>query len=90
MRENKAGQEPETGVLIDTAKAIGSTIGKLAAKTGLAEPAPAASPAASQDASPKPGKLQKKNRTRLPRLQKKAMKKARDTRGEADLERLVS
>jgi hypothetical protein len=37
----------------------------------------------------KPGKLPKKNKTRLPRRQKKALKKE-EASGRANLERLVS
>ena len=57
-------------ILTTTAKAIGSAAGKLAALTGAAEPAP------TPRRSHATGKLQKKNKTHLPRLVKKAQKKA--------------
>lgn len=57
-------------ILTTTAKAIGSAAGKLAALTGVAEHAPATRH------SHATGKLQKKNKPHLPRLMKKAQKKA--------------
>ena len=56
-------------ILTTTAKAIGNAAGKLAALTGVAEPAPTRRSHAA-------GKLQKKNKPHLPRLVKKAQKKA--------------
>jgi len=56
-------------VLTSTAKAIGTAAGKIAALTGVAEPAPVRH-------SHKPAKLQKKNNPHLPRRMKKAQKKA--------------
>lgn len=54
-------------ILTTTAKAIGNAAGKVAVLTGVAEHAPAA---------PATGRLQKKNKSRLPRREKKAQKKA--------------
>jgi hypothetical protein len=59
--------DQKEGMLVEAAKAIGSTVGKLAAKAGMASP---------ETRKAKPGRLQKKLRSRKPRLQKKAMKKA--------------
>ena len=60
----------EEGIVVTAAKAIGTAAGKIAAVTGAAlehlQPAK----------STKVGKLQKKNKPRLPRRQKKAKQKA--------------
>ncbi len=58
-------------ILTDAAKAIGSAAGKIAVLAGAAEPAPMV-----RQKSSKPAKLQKKNNPHLPRLVKKAQKKA--------------
>ena len=69
--ENEPGAKE--GVLATTAKAIGAAAGKIAAMAGVAaEPVPAPP----RTKSMKPAKLQKKNKARLPRRQKKAEKKA--------------
>jgi hypothetical protein len=72
--------EPETkgGILATAAKAIGAAAGKIASLAGVAEPAPAPS----QTKSTKQPKLQKKNKSRLPRRQKKARQKVAATQGE--------
>ncbi len=57
-------------VLTTTAKVIGEVAGKIATLTGVAEPAH------ENRKSSKPAKLQKKNNVHLPRLVKKAQKKA--------------
>jgi hypothetical protein len=57
-------------VLVSTAKSIGTVAGKIASAVGAAAPTP------STPARPKVGKLKKKNKTRLPRRQKKAQQKA--------------
>ncbi len=57
--------KPEDSVLVETAKAIGRTAGKIANLVG-AEPTK----------STKKGKLPKKNNPRLPRRQKKAKLRA--------------
>ena len=54
-------------ILTTTAKAIGSAAGKHAALTGVAEHAPAERTS---------GRLPKKHKSRLPRREKKAQKKA--------------
>ena len=66
--------EPETeeGVLATAAKAIGTAAGKIAALAGVAPSPPKL----------KIPKLQKKNKSRLPRRQKKARQKAAATKGE--------
>ena len=67
--ETEKPNNPE-GVLEQAAKAIGSAVGTIAAKTGIAH-------ANASPTQPKAGKLPKKNKSRLPRRQKKAaMKKA--------------
>jgi hypothetical protein len=63
----------EDSVLTATAKAIGKAAGKVASLAGV-EPAPA--PAPPHTISMKPPKLQKKNKHRLPRWEKKAKQKA--------------
>jgi hypothetical protein len=65
--------EPETkgGILATTAEAIGTAAGKIAKLAGVAEPAPTPS----QTKSTKKPKLQKKNKSGLPRRQKKAQQK---------------
>ena len=57
-------------LLVTAAKAIGKTAGKVAKAAGVeGEP----------QAPPKKGKLAKKNKSRLPRKQKKAAKKAAES-----------
>lgn len=71
--KKKAGQEKETGgeqVLQNTAKAIGSALGSIAKKTGIANTPPK-----------KSGKLVKKDKKRLPRRQKKQAQKALEAKG---------
>jgi hypothetical protein len=70
MAKKTEPQEPkaaEGGILADAAKAIGHAAGKLAHLAGVTSQPPA---------SPPKGKLQKKNKSRLPRRQKKALKKS--------------
>jgi hypothetical protein len=57
-------------ILTTAAKAIGEAAGKIATLAGVAEPAH------EQRKSSKPAKLKKKNNVHLPRLVKKAQKKA--------------
>jgi hypothetical protein len=65
-------EKPHDDLLTSTAKTIGATAGKIATMAGLAE-----HPAAPAHAhSAKTAKLQKKNKTHLPRRMKKAQKKA--------------
>ena len=61
--------EPEDGILIDAAKTSGTTVGKVDALVGVDAPP-------RQPKNPKVLKLQKKNKSRLPRKEKKALKKA--------------
>jgi hypothetical protein len=68
------GKEPsqdapdeKQGLLETAAKAIGSTIGTIAATTGIVHPPAKA-------ATPKRGKLQKQNKKRMPRKAKKRLK----------------
>jgi hypothetical protein len=56
------------GTLVKAAKTIGEAAGKLATAVGVAKPAKLRVP-----------KLAKKNKPRLPRRQKKAAKKARES-----------
>jgi hypothetical protein len=73
MAKKSESQEPkaaEEGLLVDAAKFIGHAAGKLAHMAGVAN-------------EPKPpthiGRLPKKNKSRLPRRQKKALKKSRES-----------
>jgi len=72
-KERKKVTEPaiEDSTLTDTAKPKGKAAGKMA-PPAVAEPAPAPP----HTISTKPPKLQKKNKHRLPRRQKKAQQKA--------------
>ena len=72
-KERKKRIEPETkdSTLATAAKIIGSAAGKIASLAGVAEPA--ATPP--QTKSTKVPKLQKNDKSRLPRRQKKAQQK---------------
>jgi hypothetical protein len=72
--------EPEDkgSTLATPAKAIGTAAGKIASLTGVSEPAPTPP----QTKSKKEPKLQKKNKSRLPRREKKAHQKIAATQGE--------
>jgi hypothetical protein len=59
----------EKDILTGTAEAIGSATGKIASLVGVGGATPGKKTA-------KPEKLQKKNKSRLPRRQKKEQKKA--------------
>lgn len=63
-------KEAEDSVIIDAAKAIGSVAGKIASLAGATADRP-------QSVKAKKGKLPKKNKSRLPRREKKAQQKAR-------------
>jgi NADPH-dependent curcumin reductase CurA len=70
--KKSAEPEAEEGILVSTAKAVGTVVGKVAALAGATEVAP-------KPVHPKkvkPQKLQKKNKARLPRKEKKARQKA--------------
>lgn len=71
-REQKNPDEHAEGLLVGAAKAIGSVAGKLAHAVGAGE----SHQAAGGGSGAKPGKLQPKNKSRLPRREKKARKKA--------------
>ena len=62
--------KPEKSTLESAAVAIGSAIGAIAVTTGIAHPPAPPKPA-------KKGKLVKKDKSRLPRKEKKAAAKAR-------------
>ncbi|HLK19493.1 MAG TPA: hypothetical protein VKT81_11065 [Bryobacteraceae bacterium] len=64
----QAAKAEEKGLLETAAQAIGSTLGTIAVKTGLAHPEP--------KVSQKIPKLAKKNKARLPRKEKKRARKA--------------
>jgi hypothetical protein len=67
-KKQAAEESPEQdGVLVKAAKAIGEAAGKIAAAVGVTKPAKPRAPKL---------KLEKKNKHRLPRKQKKAAKKA--------------
>jgi hypothetical protein len=61
----------EKDILTGTAKALGSAAGKIASLAGVGEHVPMPG-----KKTAKPEKLQKKNKSRLPRRQKKEQKKA--------------
>jgi hypothetical protein len=72
-KEKNKTDEPQ-GLLVETAKALGSVAGKVASAVGLGTHNAEAPPP-----PPEPrhkGKLQPKNKSRLPRRQKKALKKS--------------
>lgn len=69
--QTETTQASSEDVLTKTAKAIGSAIGTVAAKTGIVHQDPA--PAQSKPKSS--GKLVAKNKKRLPRKEKKRLKK---------------
>jgi hypothetical protein len=71
----KKEKKQEDGILTETAKAIGRTAGKVAAMVGAGNPEGKLTPK-----TPRPGKLPKKNKHRLPRRQKKAQLKAAGSR----------
>ena len=66
--KDAAPKSAEKGLLETAAEAIGSTLGTIAVKTGLAHPEP--------KVSQKIPKLAKKNKSRLPRKEKKKARKA--------------
>src|ERR1017187_3160152 len=68
-----APKSEEKGLLETTAEAIGSTLGAIAVKTGLAHP--------EGRVSQKIPKLAKKNKSRLPRKEKKRARKVRGADG---------
>ena len=71
-RKKVTGSATEDSILTTTAKAIGTAAGKIASLAGVTEPAPAPP----HTMSTKQPKLQKKNKHRLPRWEKKAQQKA--------------
>jgi hypothetical protein len=71
-RKKPIEPEPEAGILETAAKAIGTAAGKIATLAGVAP---------SRAKRPKQPKLQKKNRSRVPRRQKKAQQKAAAIQG---------
>ena len=71
--KNEQAAPESTGALKATAEAIGSALGTIAAKTGMA----GGSEPAKKTSAAKPGKLQKKNKQRLPRKEKKKLAKAK-------------
>jgi hypothetical protein len=67
-KAEKKKHKEESG-LVSAAKAVGEAAGKIAALVGVAEPGP-------PKKSMKIPKLAKKNKSRLPRREKKALQKA--------------
>ena len=65
MAKKKEAQESPDGVLVTAAKKIGTAAGTIAAAVGVTLPS-----------KPKKPKLAKKNKSRLPRRQKKAAQKS--------------
>ena len=74
-KREKSPQERGEGLLVETAKAIGGLAGKVAHAVGAGE-SHQATGSGSAGSQKKRGKLQPKNKSRLPRRQKKAQKKA--------------
>jgi hypothetical protein len=70
-KKKKSEPEADEGVLVSAAKAIGAAAGKVAALAGAVPSPPKV----------KIPKLQPKNKTRLPRRQKKALQKAAARKG---------
>ena len=68
MAKKKTTEEAPEGILETAAKTLGTAAGKIAAAVGVKAPTP--------PAKPKVPKLASKNKSRLPRKQKKALKKA--------------
>jgi hypothetical protein len=73
--KDAAPKSEEKGLLETAAEAIGSTLGTIAVKTGLAHGEP--------KVSQKIPKLAKKNKSRLPRKEKKKARKASGARSKA-------
>jgi hypothetical protein len=69
-------EEAPEGVLVSAAKGLGSAAGKIASLAGAKGEAAAEGAPARKPPAPKIPKLASKNKTRLPRKQKKALKKA--------------
>ena len=69
-KKNETAETPAESVLVTAAKAIGTAAGKVAKLAGV-EPEPR-EPAVSQ----KVPKLSKKNKTKMPRREKKAAQKS--------------
>jgi hypothetical protein len=67
MAKKKEAQEQPEGALVEAAKSIGEAAGKIAVAVGVTPSTP--------PAKPKIPKLAKKNKSRLPRRQKKAAQK---------------
>jgi hypothetical protein len=78
-RKKPIEPEEQGSVLTDTARAIGTAAGKVASLAGVTKP----DLAPSQAKSTKQPKFQKKNKSRLPRRQKKARQKVAAPYGEA-------
>ena len=73
-KKKSAESETKDGILVATSKAVGAAVGKIASAAVVAEPA-----LKPHTLSSKVPKLQKKNKSRLPRRQKKALQKAAPT-----------
>jgi hypothetical protein len=67
--ETNTAQTPSEGILQKTAKTIGSAIGTVAAKTGIAEHAGTAAPAPRRVN----GRFARSEKTRMPRKEKKVL-----------------
>ena len=67
--------DPKETVLVEAAKKLGAAAAKIAALAGAVPDAPPAA-AVARARTAKPGKLQKKDKSRLPRRQKKALRKS--------------
>jgi hypothetical protein len=76
-RATAKAPENDEGALISVAKTLGRAAGQLAVKTGLDH---AETTAPRRAVTAKPGKIVSKNKTRLPRREKKARQKAAGAR----------
>ena len=78
-KKKEAQEQPAEGVLTAAAKKVGKAAGKVASAVGATAETPAEAPPPApkpQTKSVKVPKLEKKNKSRLPRKVKKAQQKA--------------
>jgi hypothetical protein len=76
-RATAKAPDNDEGALISVAKTLGRAAGQLAVKTGLDH---AETPTPRTAMTAKPGKIASKNKTRLPRREKKALQKSAGAR----------
>jgi hypothetical protein len=76
MAKRDKPEEPTEGILRTAAKKLGKAAGKVAAAIGTTPETPDSGTPPVKQPSTKVPKLEKKNKNRLPRREKKARKKA--------------